>query len=145
MTYIGRMPKEELDHVVEWIVVQGDKGSSEKDNYSLQIEKGKNWEKTRQDGLGTNPVMGEPAPNLEELRPQGYPYKERYYMLCGKLNYTVKGYRMYFDNSVFHDMKGMDIEKENSQIQKKDSKLEKDEASWTGDGLNSPLTPIMWE
>lgn len=134
MTYIGRMPKEELDHVVEWIVVQGDKGSSEKDNYSLQIEKGKNWEKTRQDGLGTNPVMGEPAPNLEELRPQGYPYKERYYMLCGKLNYTVKGYRMYFDNSVFHDMKGMDIEKENSQIQKKDSKLEKDEASWTGDG-----------
>lgn len=61
MTYIGRMPKEELDHVVEWIVVQGDKGSSEKDNYSLQIEKGKNWEKTRQDGLGTNPVMGEPA------------------------------------------------------------------------------------
>ncbi len=41
---------------------------------------------------------------------------------------------MYFDNSVFHDMKGMDIEKENSQIQKKDSKLEKDEASWTGDG-----------
>ncbi len=134
MTYVGRMPKEELDHVMDWIVVQGDKGSNEKDNYSLQIEKGKNWEKTRQDGLGINPVMGEPAPNLEELRPQGYPYKERYYMLCGKLYYTVRGYRMYFDNSVFQDMKGMDIEKENSQIQKKDSKLDKGEASWTGDG-----------
>ncbi len=134
MTYIGKMPKKDLDHVVEWIKVRGDKASSEKDNYSLEIEKGKNWEKTRQDGLGINPVMGEPAPNLESLRPQGYPYKERYYMLCGKLMFTVKGYRMYFDNSVFHDMKGMDIEKENSQIQKKDSKLDEGEVSWTGDG-----------
>lgn len=134
MTYIGRMPKKETGNITVWIKVHGNSISQEEDNYSLEIETGKKWEKTRHDGMGTDPVLGEPAPELDAMRPLGYPHKERYYMLCGKLLYTVKGYRMYFDNSVFSDMGGMDIEPENKQIQKKDSKLEEGEDSWTDDG-----------
>ena len=134
MAYIGKMPKKETEHIKAWIEIYGNSVSKEEDHYSLEIEKGKAWEKTRHDGMGTSPVLGEPAPELDAMRPLGYPHKERYYMLCGKLLYTVKGHRMYFDNSVFNDMGGMDIEPENKQIQKKDSNLEKGEASWTDDG-----------
>lgn len=133
MTYIGVMPKNQTEHIAAWIWTHGNGISREEDNYFLEIEKGTKWEKTRHDGMGTNPVLGEPAPTLEEMRPFGYPHNERYYMLCGKLFYTVNGYRMYFDNSVFSDMGGMDIEPENKQIQKKDSNLKKGEKSWTDD------------
>lgn len=134
MAYIGKMPKKEIGHIGQWIHLFGFQTSKEEDNYSLKIEKGKSWEKTRHDGFGTSPVLGEPDPGLEQLRPLGYPIEERYYMLCGKLFFTVNGYRMYFDNSVFKDMGGMDIEPENKQIQKRDSLLGEDEDSWTGDG-----------
>lgn len=134
MNYIGRMPKKEIGHIDAWIQLFGFQTCQETDHYSLKVEKGKNWEQTRHDGFGTNPVFGEPAPELESLKPLGFPIEERYYMLCGKLLFTVNGYRMYFDNSVFKDMGGMDIEPENRQIQKKDSVLGKDEDSWTGDG-----------
>ena len=133
MAYIGVMPKSQTEHVTAWIWTYGSSISGEKDNYSLEIEKGTKWERTRHDGMGTDPVLGEPAPELEEMRPLGYPHKKRYYMLCGKLFYTVNGYRMYFDNSVFRDMGGMDIEPENKQIQKKDSNLKEGEKSWTDD------------
>ena len=134
MNYIGKMPKKEITHVGDWIKLFGFQASNEEDNYSLKIENGKSWEKTRHDGFGTVPVFGEPDPNLEPMKPLGYPIEERYFMLCGKLFFTVNGYRMYFDNSVFKDMGGMDIEPENKQIQKKDSLLGEGEGSWTGDG-----------
>ena len=122
MNYIGKMPKKEITHVGDWIKLFGFQASNEEDNYSLKIENGKSWEKTRHDGFGTVPVFGEPDPNLEPMKPLGYPIEERYFMLCGKLFFTVNGYRMYFDNSVFKDMGGMDIEPENKQIQKNRTK-----------------------
>lgn len=133
MKYLGKMPVSQKDHVNEWIEDVSSFPTAEKDVFSLKIETGKSWEATRQDAYGTNPVLADPAELTEEQKAYGYPYPERYYMLCGKLLYNVMGYRMYFDKSVFDDMNGMDIEKENKEIQKKDERLQKDEKSWTGD------------
>lgn len=131
MVYLGKMSKSYATKVNEWIRLKGREPSTETDNFSLELEKDTSWEKTRHDGFGTNPVFGELNPGIENM--PGFPHTARYYMLCGKFKYKVLGYRMYFDNSVFKDMSGMDIEKENKQIQKKDEKLNPGEASWTGD------------
>lgn len=132
MTYIGDMPESAKDNVGNWITSSN--ANSELDNFSMKIEKGETWEATRQDAYGTNPVLSDPATLTEEQKAAGLPYPERYYMMCGKILYEVNGYRMYFDKSVFGDLKGLDIEKENKDIQKKDERLEKDEKPWTGDG-----------
>lgn len=134
MTYLGNMPVSKKDCVDEWIVESDQNPTKDLDYFSFTIEKGKAWQATRQDAYGTEPVLSDPAVLTEEQKNQGFPYPERYYMLCGKFCYQVQGYRMYFDKSVFEDMKFMDIEIENKEIQKKDQKLDKDEKPWTGDG-----------
>lgn len=134
MTYLGNMPVSEKNCVEEWIVELDKNPTNDIDYFSLDIEKGKAWQATRQDAYGTEPVLSDPAVLTEEQKNQGFPYPERYYMLCGRFCYQLQGYRMYFDKSVFEDMKFMDIERENKDIQKKDQKLDKDEKPWTGDG-----------
>lgn len=133
MTYLGNMPASNKDCVEEWIMKIDKNPTKDYDYFMFDVEKGKAWEATRQDAYGTEPVLSDPAVLTQEQKNQGFPYPERYYMLCGKFHYQVQGYRMYFDKSVFEDMKLMDIEKENKDIQKKDQKLEKDEKPWTGE------------
>ena len=134
MTYLGNIPISEKDSVEEWIMKSNKDPTKDFDYFMFSVEKGKAWQATRQDAYGTEPVLSDPAVLTEEQKNQGFPYPERYYMLCGKFCYQVQGYRMYFDESVFEDMKLMDIERENKDIQKKDQKLEKDEKPWTGEG-----------
>ncbi len=100
---------------------------SAKDPFSFQIEKGKSWEKTRQNGSGADPVLGN-VPGVPE-HTDGY-----YFKLCGKLLYDYPGYQIQFDDSIYKDLEGFDIEYENKQIQKKDKDLKEGEESWTGNG-----------
>lgn len=134
MKRIGTMPVKEKDNVQQWIDEAIKKDPVTPDKFSMKIETGKAWEKTRQDDLGTDPVFGFKRPLTDELKAAGYPSEKRNYVMCGKVTYTVPGYRMYFDDSVFEDMKGMDIEPGNWRIQKDDKDLGSDEESWTGDG-----------
>ncbi len=134
MTYLGNLPVSKKDCVEEWIEKIDKDPTKDFDYFMFEIEKGKAWQATRQDAYGTEPVLSDPAVLTEEQKNLGFPYPERYYMLCGKFYYQVQGYQMYFDSSVFEDLKLMDIEKENKDIQKIDQKLEKDEKPWTGDG-----------
>ena len=96
------------------------------DPFSFDVESGKKWEKTAQNGAGASPILGSagvPAHN------NGY-----YFKLCGKFLYGYRGYQIRFDNSIYEDLEGFDIEEENKRIQKPDDKLKEGEASWTGDG-----------
>ncbi len=103
------------------------KAPSKADPYSLELEKGKSWEKTRQNGSGANPILRN-MPAIPE-NTNGY-----YFKLCGKLLYDYPGYQMVLDESVYQDLDLFDIEPENMQIQRKDNVLDPDEKSWTGDG-----------
>lgn len=134
MKRIGTMPIKEKDNVQNWIDKAIKKDPATPDKFSMKIETGKAWEKTGHDDMGTNPVLGFKGKLTDELKAAGYPSESRYYVMCGKILYTVPGYRMYFDESVFEDMKGMDIVPANKQIQKKDEDLGSNEKSWTGDG-----------
>lgn len=134
MKRIGTMPLKEKDHVMTWIESVGKTDPAAPDKFSMKIEKGTAWEKSGQDDLGPDPVLGFKRKLTDELKAAGYPSPKRYYVMCGKFLYTMPGYRMYFDKSVFEDMASMDIVPENKQIQKKDKDLSGGEESWTGDG-----------
>ena len=123
MTYLGNLPVSKKDCVEEWIEKIDKDPTKDFDYFMFEIEKGKAWQATRQDAYGTEPVLSDPAVLTEEQKNLGFPYPERYYMLCGKFYYQVQGYQMYFDSSVFEDLKLMDIEKENNDIQKIDQKI----------------------
>ena len=103
------------------------KAPSGEDPYSLALEKGKSWEKTRQNGSGANPVLRN-MPAIPE-NTNGY-----YFKLCGKLLYEYPGYHMVLDESVYQDLDLFDIEPENMQIQRKDDVLDPEEKPWTGHG-----------
>lgn len=135
MKRIGTMPRTEKDNVQSWITNASNKEPATPDKFSMKIETGKAWEKSGQDDLGINPVLGVRRKLTDELKKAGYPSPKTYFVMCGKILYTVPGYRMYFDETVFEDMKSMDIAPENKQIQKKDKDLESSEESWTGDGF----------
>lgn len=134
LTRIGTMPLKEKDHVLTWISSVSGKEPAIPDKFSLTLEKGKDWEKTGHDSFGTNPVLGYWDELTEDLIKNGFPSPNRHYMMCGKILYTLKGYRMFFDTSVFDSMKELDIVPENKQIQKKDKDLAAGEEPWTGDG-----------
>ena len=95
--------------------------------YSLALEKGKSWEKTRQNGSGANPILR----NMPAIPENDHGY---YFKLCGKLLYEYPGYQMVLDESIYQDLDLFDIEPENMQIQRKDDVLDPDEKSWTGEG-----------
>ncbi|EOT24206.1 hypothetical protein C805_02418 [Eubacterium sp. 14-2] len=96
------------------------------DPFSFDVETGKKWEKTGQNGAGASPILGSAGvPDHDN----GY-----YFKLCGKFLFGYRGYQIRFDDSIYEDMAGFDIEEENKRIQKPDDKLKEGEASWTGDG-----------
>lgn len=131
---MGTMPLKEKDHVMAWMESASKLDPAAPDRFSMKLEQGTAWEKSGQDDLGTDPVLGFKRKLTDELKKAGYPSKKRYYVMCGKFLYTAPGYRMYFDKSVFEDMASMDIVPENKQIQKKDKDLGSNEEFWTGDG-----------
>ncbi len=130
---IGTMPLKEKDHVMTWIVSASEREPVVPDKFGLKLETGKKWEKTGHDSFGTNPVLGFWDNLTQEQISNGFPSPNRHYMMCGKILYTLEGYRMYFDASVFGSMKDLDIVPENKQIQKKDKDLAAGEEPWTGD------------
>ena len=133
MKFLGTMPKSHQNNVKNWLESVDKNPAIDTWLFSFDIEKGENWEKTRQDNYGVNPVLGDQKEFTEEEKKTGLPYPQRYYMMCGKFLYSGNGYRLYFDQSAFGNLKGMDIEPENKDIQKKDEKLEKGEKPWTGE------------
>lgn len=134
MKKLGCMPLKEKDHAMDWIQNASNMETAVPDKFSMKIETGTAWEKSGQDDLGTDPVLGSRRKLTDELRAAGYPSPKTYFVMCGKLLYTLKGYRMYFDSSVFGNMSEMDIVPANSQIQKREEYMADGEEPWTGDG-----------
>lgn len=96
------------------------------DPFFFDVETGKAWEKTGQNSMGAAPVLGTSG---IPSHTNGY-----YFKLCGKFLCGYQGYQIAFDESIYKDLDGFDIEPENKKIQKPDKSLGKDEKPWTGDG-----------
>ncbi len=96
------------------------------DPFFFDVETEKPWEKTRQNSMGAAPVLGTSG---VPGHTNGY-----YFKLCGKFLCGYQGYQIAFDESIYKDLDGFDIEPENKRIQKADKNLGKDEEPWTGDG-----------